>query len=75
MIAKLAEIETDAEFRERFAAEVREVKRAALAERLFAEEGYALPESAAVRNIAETLDRLGLLKPPPVEAPEPEGRA
>ena len=30
-----------------------------------------LEHSFAVRNIAETLDRLGMLKPPPVEAPEP----
>jgi hypothetical protein len=37
--------------------------------------GYELSDHAfAVRNIAETLDRLGLLKPPPppVEAPEPD---
>jgi hypothetical protein len=35
--------------------------------------GDATGEAEAVRNIAETLDRLGLLKPPPppVEAPEP----
>jgi len=40
-------------------------------------QGYpnlAAEDTAAVRNIAETLDRLGLLKPPPppVEAPEPD---
>ena len=28
-------------------------------------------DAAAVRDIAETMDRLGLLKPPPVEAPGP----
>jgi hypothetical protein len=34
----------------------------------------AAGSAEAVRNIAETLDRLGLLKPPPppVEAPEPD---
>jgi hypothetical protein len=54
------------------------VKLGALERGLFVEEGYvpsALPESTAVRNIAETLDRLGLLKPPPppVEASGHDG--
>ncbi len=36
--------------------------------------GDAAGDAEAVRNIAETMDRLGLLKPPPppVEAPEPD---
>ncbi len=36
--------------------------------------GDAAGSAEAVRNIAETMDRLGLLKPspPPVEAPEPD---